>query len=96
MSCSRLKPRRHSFSSLESMTGKQMELECSQSVGKENSTSTAVQAAERSRKRPLNEAEVLVSSKKGAYSALAGLQGVLSQEELQVSEDTLCCLPGGV
>lgn len=91
MSSCKVKPRRHSLTSLESI--KQESVEAS-GHGKENSTS-AMQS-ERKRKRPVNESETVTSSKKPAFSisdVLGGLQGALGKE---ISEDSLCCLPGGV
>lgn len=93
MSSCKVKPRRHSVSSLESIKPGEVEF----SAGKENSTS-AVQA-ERKRKRPLDEPETVAPSKMPAFSisdVAGGLQGALvGKEELLLSDD-LCCLPGGV
>lgn len=90
MSSSKVKPRRHSLPSLESVKS----VEKGTSAGKENST-TPVQT-ERKRKRLLNDSETVAPSKKPAISipnVTGGLQGALGKE---LFEDSLCCLPGGV
>ena len=87
-----IKTRRHSLSSLESAKMEGMD-----------SKARAV-AGEGARKRPLEGPEGLrqsVAAKRPMLSiadVVGGLQGNKEgnpKEELQLTEDTLCCLPGG-
>ncbi len=91
MSCSKVKPRRHSLPSLESVK--------QEGTGGTTSSCSAT-TSERGRKRPLKVCEMAAGpSKKPAFSVnglVGDLQGAVGREELQLPGDTLCCLPGGV
>lgn len=100
MSNTKVKSRRHSLPSLSS--AKQEDAEGS--LGKENAASTGVQP-DRKRKLPLDGPEApelsleLPSSKRPAMSItdvmLGNLQEAVTREQLQMSEEAICCLPGG-
>lgn len=80
------KTRRHSLSSLESAKAEEMESKVKAVAGGDLGAT---------RKRPLEEGQS-VAAKRPMFSiadVVGGLQG--NREELQLNEDTLCCLPGG-
>ncbi len=68
------------------------------SLGGVASPDSSAKAAEGpARKRALDQAEVKSEAKRPAISIGSdGLHERVSKEQLQVSEHTLCCLPGGV
>ena len=106
MSSGKVKSRRHSLPSLSSSSQTAAETQESdvqeQQVVMASSPPAAAAAATNSssaaatRKRALSQAEVSSAAKRPAtVEVVEGLYEPVSKEQLQVSEHTLCCLPGG-
>ena len=103
MSGGKVKTRRHSLPSLPSTPVQSCVLQ-EQVVLASSSDSNSASAARTdgaSRKRALNQAEVTSEAKRPAAVGISsevseGVHEAVSKEQLQVSEHTLCCLPGGM
>lgn len=92
----KVKARRHSLPSMASSPAVQPQEQVLASSDSINSARTDTSDAATSRKRPLNQAEVNSAPKRPAVSIISSeVHEPVSKEQLQVSEHTLCCLPGG-
>lgn len=84
MSSARIKARRYSLPSLS---------------GSGIGSSSGKESSDRKRKVPLDGSEVGSDAKRPAMAItdfVGNLQEAVSKDQLQLSEDSLCCLPGGV
>ena len=105
MSSGKIKARRHSLPSLGGGSSPPQQQSASGLVQEDQHQQMLVaspdSSAKAARKRALDHPEMTSEAKRPAVSIDSSLDGGqlqerVSKEQLQVSEHTLCCLPGGV